>query len=569
MAGLSSYGANLGDSYEVVVVGSGYGGGIAASRLARAGRQVCVLERGREFQTGEFPKTLEETKREFQVDTSLGVIGSRLGLYDLRVNDDINVFFGCGLGGTSLINANVGLRPELRVFEDVRWPRAIRDDLDRGISDGYRRAEEMLQPTSYPEDSPRLAKLAALEASAKAMGQPFYRPPLYVTFADRVNPVGVAQPACVLCGDCITGCNHGAKNTVLMNYLPDAKNHRAEIFTGVSVRYLERKDGHWLVHYQLLATGTEPLDTPTRTLAARIVVLAAGTLGSTEILLRSRERGLPLSDQLGERFSGNGDYLGFGYNGASAVNSTGFGDLPVGQIPPVGPNIAGMIDLREQPVLREGMVIEDGVAPGALGGLLPGLYAAAAAVAGENTADRLLERLGQDERAVESGLRGPYHGAVLNTQIYLVISHDDAGGRMVIEGDRLRIRWPGAGDQPSFQSASRRLIEATKPLRGIFTPSPLWKDLSTHNLTTVHPLGGCAMGDDAAVGVVNHKGQVFANAQGDDVYDGLYVADGAVVPVSLGVNPSLTISALAERICALLAEDHDWKIDYTLPRAAE
>ncbi|HEX5416766.1 MAG TPA: GMC family oxidoreductase N-terminal domain-containing protein, partial [Chloroflexota bacterium] len=370
MAGLSSSGANLGDAYEVVVVGSGYGGGIAASRLARAGRQVCLLERGREFPTGEFPRTQDEATREFQVDTSLGVIGSRLGLYDLRVNDDINVFFGCGLGGTSLINANVGLRPELRVFEDPRWPRAIRDDLDRGVAAGYRRAEEMLQPTPYPEDGPPLAKLAALEASAKAMGQPFYRPPLYVTFADRVNPVGVAQKACVLCGDCITGCNHGAKNTVVMNYLPDAKNHRAEIFTGVSVRYLERKDGRWLVHYQLLASGAEPLDAPTRVVAAAIVVLAAGTLGSTEILLRSRERGLPLSDQLGERFSGNGDYLAFSYNGASVVNATGFGDLPLGQIPPVGPNIAGIIDLREQPTLRDGLVVEEGVAPGAVSSTL-------------------------------------------------------------------------------------------------------------------------------------------------------------------------------------------------------
>ncbi|MGH2460687.1 MAG: FAD-binding protein, partial [Chloroflexota bacterium] len=131
---------NLKDDYPVVVVGSGYGGGIAASRLARAGQRVCVLERGREFQPGEYPNTLDGALREFQVDTALGTVGSRTGLYDLRVNPEINVFFGCGLGGTSLVNANVGLRPEPRVFDDPRWPGEIRADLDHGVNVGYSRA---------------------------------------------------------------------------------------------------------------------------------------------------------------------------------------------------------------------------------------------------------------------------------------------------------------------------------------------------------------------------------------------------------------------------------------------
>src|SRR5579859_3011057 len=110
MARLSSPPEQIKGHYGVVVVGSGYGGGIAASRLARAGRRVCVLERGREIQPGEYPRKLEETVPEFQVDTELGTVGSRTALFDLHVNADINVMVGCGLGGTSLINANVGLR---------------------------------------------------------------------------------------------------------------------------------------------------------------------------------------------------------------------------------------------------------------------------------------------------------------------------------------------------------------------------------------------------------------------------------------------------------------------------
>jgi cholesterol oxidase len=129
-------------SYDVVVVGSGYGGGIAASRLARAGRSVCVLERGKEFQPGEYPNTLPEAMRETQTDTPEGRLGPHTGLYDLRVNPDLNVFVGCGLGGTSLLNANVALRADPRVFADPRWPAELRKGavLEEGIGVKIRNA---------------------------------------------------------------------------------------------------------------------------------------------------------------------------------------------------------------------------------------------------------------------------------------------------------------------------------------------------------------------------------------------------------------------------------------------
>ena len=204
---------NLRVHYTVVVVGSGYGGAIAASRMARAGQSVCLLERGKELVPGEYPDTPAEAVRQMQTDWPGGRQGSRTGLFDLRVNPDINVLVGCGLGGTSLINANVALRAERRVFEDVCWPRALRDDVETRLTDGYRRAEAMLRPTPYPADAPQLAKLAALERAAAGVGGDFYRPPINVTFKDGRNHVGVEQRACVLCGDCVSGCNHGAKNT--------------------------------------------------------------------------------------------------------------------------------------------------------------------------------------------------------------------------------------------------------------------------------------------------------------------------------------------------------------------
>ncbi len=124
MSRLSSPLANMADHYEVVVIGSGYGGGITASRMARAGRRVCLLERGEERRPGEYPDTELEMIGAMQTDSPLGRTGSRTDMYDVRVNEDLNVFLGCGLGGTSLVNANVSLPPERRVLEDERWPAA-------------------------------------------------------------------------------------------------------------------------------------------------------------------------------------------------------------------------------------------------------------------------------------------------------------------------------------------------------------------------------------------------------------------------------------------------------------
>lgn len=125
------------ERYDVIVVGSGYGGAIAASRMARAGRSVCLLERGREFQPGEYPNTEAEAAGQFQIDLPEAHTGSRTGLYDLRAHPDMNVFVGCGLGGTSLVNANVAVEADPRVFADPAWPDEIRADMATRLADGY------------------------------------------------------------------------------------------------------------------------------------------------------------------------------------------------------------------------------------------------------------------------------------------------------------------------------------------------------------------------------------------------------------------------------------------------
>ncbi len=569
MARLSMPIEKLKQHYTVVVIGSGYGASIAASRLARAGQQVCVLERGKEFQPGEYPDTEFHTLDEMQLDLPGEHIGSKTGLYEFNVNEDINVFKGCGLGGTSLVNANVALHAEPRVFDDKRWPKALRDDLAAGLEAGYGHAEEMLKPAPYPTSGfPTLPKLEAHELSAKKMGAPFERTPINVNFTVKgTNHVGVEQQPCSCCGDCVTGCNYAAKNTLIMNYLPDARNHGAEIYTEVDVQWVEQDDGRWLVHGEVLGVGREKFHAPEMTVSADVLILGAGSLGSTEILLRSKIHGLALSDQVGQRFTGNGDVLGFAYDTDHVINGVGWGHHRPGEIPPVGPCITSVIDLRKQPVLDDGMIIEEGSPPGPIAGFLPGALAVAADLLGREGPTGVEKEFREGVQRLASWVDGPYHGAIRDTQTYLVMTHDDGGGRMSLENDRLRIHWPGVGDQPIFEKVNERLQQASEALGGTFVKNPLWTRLLNNSLITVHPLGGCVMGEDAAQGVVNHKGQVFSSSQGADVYNGLYVMDGSIVPRPLGVNPLLTISALAERAVAIVAKDRGWEIKYDLPSA--
>lgn len=572
MIRLSSPIAMISSDYDVVVIGSGYGGGVAASRLARTGKKVCVLERGRELQPGEYPDEELEAVEEFQVDLPGKHIGSRTALFDFRNNKEINVMLGCGLGGTSLINANVSLRADPRVFTAEDWPQEIIEDVPTGIEAGYREAKRMLRPVTYPDDFPKLRKLEAHRKSSQLAPGDFSLTPINVnfeTFPNNLNHVGVEQRPCILCGDCVSGCNHRAKNTTLMNYLPDAWNHGAEIYTQLSVQYLERHENRWRVHYQILETGREAFDAPMLFVMADVVVLGAGSLGTTEILLRSKRKDLALSDQLGQGFTGNGDVLGFGYNNDEPINGIGFGHVAADADPedrePVGPCITSVIDSRSADTLEDGMVIEEGSIPGAVSAMLPMTLGAAASLVGRDTDTGIADHVRETARHLESFVRGAYHGATRNTQTFLVMAHDDAGGVMKLEDDRLRIHWPGVGEQGIFKRADDGLYNATKALGGTYVKNPTWTKLFGQDLVTVHPLGGAGMAVDATKGVVNHKGQVYKGSTGTDVYDDLYVVDGAMMPRSLGVNPLLTICAFAERNCKLLAEDRGWSFDYALP----
>jgi cholesterol oxidase len=531
-------------AYDVVVVGSGYGGGVAASRLSRAGLRVCVIERGREFLTGEFPSRLPELRRELQVVGGKMRSGRRTGLFDFRLGSDIHVLIGCGLGGGSLINAAVGLKPDARVFADAAWPDEVRED--GLLEQGFGRANAMLRPTRHGKASD-LAKYRALEAASACFGQKPVPAPVVVSFEETINPAGVEQPACTLCGDCCSGCNVGAKNTVALTYLPDAKAHGAEIFTELIVRHVAKEGGHWRVHF----APTEEPDGASRSVEAKTVVLAAGTLGSTEILLRSHEEGLPVSDCLGKRFSANGDIIAFALGGKERVNGVGVGHPPKFVGDAIGACVTGEIELYDGDRLDRSMFIQEGVMPSALAPLLPVFFISGGKLIG----------------AAQTLIKGVYQGPLQSLYTFFVVSHDDARGRIRLENGKAQIDWPNVADQPVYARVDAALSKAADAVGARYIKSPLAATTMGTKPATAHPLGGCGMGADASHGVVDHKCRVFDRHGG--VHAGLYVCDGAIIPRSIGVNPLLTITALTERAMIHFARDHNLGFDDVPRRLAE
>ena len=563
---------------DVVVVGSGYGGAVAAARLAGATPagggepiRLWVLERGREFVPGAFPERFGELFGHVRVDAedARETWGLGEGLFDLRLGRHVSALLGNGLGGGSLINAGVLARPEREAFERGSWSGLV--DLD-ALEPHFDEVEKMLGATTLPGVAPQ--KLAALEALAARMdGAGSRRAQIAVTFHKGDNAAGVAQEACLQCADCMTGCNHRAKNTLAMNYLPLAKRRGARLFTGVTVDTIGGEEGAWTLALEFTDTqlrkrfGRKP-----PLLRARRVVLAAGTYGSTAILKRSRAAGFEgLSKRLGHGFSTNGDMIAVAVGMPTPINASADEHLAP-EARRVGPTITGMIDAQHDGVR---VTIEELAIPAALRRLFEEVVTNFGALHDLGRVDRSehLRGPGRDPAAIDPD-------AIARTAVYASFGDDAAGGRMVLGtprdtdrhcDDGLYVDWPRVDEQPVFGKAMA-LLEKAHGKDAIVIPNPMWRLLPSNiggaleggeiggAVFTVHPLGGCAMAASAAGGVVNALGQVYKAGRDRDVHHTLVVLDGSIVPVALGTNPCLTIAALAERAVRALAADEGWNL---------
>ncbi len=559
--------------HSAIVVGTGFGGAVMAYRLAEAGIDVCVLERGKAYPPGSFPRTPAAMKENFW-DPACG----RHGLFDVRSFRNLDAVVSSGLGGGSLIYANVLLRKDERWFvtDDPAgsgggdpWP------VDRAALDPhYDRVERALGRQTFPiEHEPyrSVPKVAAFRDAAKRAGLDWGLPGLAVTFGNPGERPVPGQPirerrpnlhrrprtTCTLCGECNVGCNQGSKNTLDFNYLTEARRLGARLETRCEVlRVAPRDGGGYVVEYvehlpenEGRATDTSAL--PRKRLTCDRLVLAAGTFGTTRLLLHNRGALTGLGAALGSRFSGNGDFLTFAYLATEAREGGASPRLLDPTYGPVITSYARGLDALDGGDGR-GFYIEDAgfpafVAWAAEAAGTPGVVARA----GRFLA-RWYQRLGRRHLRSDVAddlveLFGPC--ATTRTSLQLLgIGRETAVGRRGLDDDgRLELAYRMDRSSAYFQRV-RGAMAAIADARG----AQLVDDPRTlrRRMMTVHPLGGCPMGRDAREGVVDAHGEVFG-------HEGLFVADGSVMPGAVGANPALTIAALADRFADHLVDG--WK----------
>lgn len=518
-------------AHDAVVIGSGFGGSINALRLAEAGCSVLVLERGRRYRPSEFPRDVRDTDALLWRHPE---VPNARGLFDFRVFSGISTVVASGVGGGSLIYASIHYRPRPDVFEDSRWPEGIDRDT---LEPYYQRVEAALGVETVPAGL-NLAKRDAFHEAGRSMGRRVMDTPQAVSWTE-VFGSGDGRGTCRLCCECEFGCTFGAKNTLDFTYLARAEALGTEVRTGCLVSHIAPDaSGGWEVHFTDTATR-QP-----RVVTGRRVVVAAGTLGSNEILLRSRDEAktLPkLSHRLGVGYSGNGDFLGNIQNAAIPLE------------PWVGPDVTSIMWDDDEPAFvlatptfnRPVMEVLASFGQPPVGRavkrMAPLLWKRLPAISAFLFRRGLLSR----------PLRRPAPGAGPAERMTNVfaIGRDNSGGRIVLRRGTLDVVWDYEHDNRELIARQRAAMEdLARRYGGTYADFPLWGPF--RRTMTVHSLGGCALSSDPDDGVVDIDGRVHG-------HPGLYVADGSVVPTSIGSHPVMTISAIAERIAEHVVADLD------------
>jgi len=515
--------------FGVVVIGSGYGASITAARLSqhlRSNLRICVLERGKEWVPGTFPDSLSDVLSQTTSNLAGPTQGQKtqpLGLFDVTMNDQVNILSGNGLGGGSLINASICLRPHPDVFQQEEWPLALREVETLGPH--YDRVATGLGLSATPFD--QVPKIRSRRMAAERMQHSadfFDLPPVSVTYDYRPldrqlrNRQGMTQRPCTLCGDCITGCNIGAKNTLAMNYLPVARHNGTEMYTQMEVKKIEKHQGYYRILIDYIDDSENEITRHPLAINAKLVVLGAGSPHSAGILLESQNERFTFSPALGEYWSGNGDALGFVTGLPPGNNIGGHGAYPHCG-PPVGATVQTSLNYYRNVEFNRRLLIQEAAIPRGVSNLFHLLLR-----------DRELDQ----------------------SMVMLAMGHDGHRGRIAKKDGRYQVIWEGMKEIPYRKMVFQEFEKLALAHGGNYKRLKLFGD----NLVTVHPLGGCRMSDNPACGTVNHLGQVYdfmPDRCGDgsafpSVHQGLYVVDGSIMPTSLGVNPFMTISALSDRI---------------------
>jgi cholesterol oxidase len=514
--------------HDFIIVGSGFGGSVAGLRLVDKGYRVLMLEKGSELQAKDFPKTNWNLKRWMW----LPWLGFR-GLFKMTFFRHVTILSGVGVGGGSLTYACTHPVPKRSFFSTGSWAELA--DWESELRPYYAEAKRMLGVTTTPFVT---VPDRALASVAAAWGQ-----------ADDVHPTDVAiyfgepgktvpdpyfggegppRTGCTRCGGCMLGCRHDAKNSLDKNYLYLARKRGMQLEADTEVTAVRPLEGGG---YRIEAKqGRWPLFRRKVSWTARQVVLAGGVLGTVELLLRMKDdpAGLPrLSERLGWDIRTNSEAL------IGVISKRRDFDLSKGIA------IGSIFQIDEQAHVEP-------VRYSAGSGFFRLLMAPH--VGGTNPAIRLMRLLSTIVRhpiRVARALLVPDMSKYTAILLYM----RTAEGTLRLRRNALSMvgtsKAEGAAPTASLPQATRIAHEVGDELDGM--PFSLMTETLFNIPTTAHVLGGCVIGDSATTGVIDAEHRVFG-------YEGLYVMDGSAVSANPGVNPSLTITAMAERATSLIPE---------------
>jgi cholesterol oxidase len=507
--------------YDVIVIGSGFGGSVSGLRLVEKGYRVLMLEKGSELGQDDFPKTNWNLPRWLWMPR----LGFR-GLFQLRFFRHVTVMAGVGVGGGSLVYANTLPTPKNSFFANPSWAHLA--DWREELEPHYETARRMLGVNVVPFMT-RPDELLREVARDRGQEDRFRNTEVSVFFGEPGRTVpdpyfdgeGPERTGCLQCGACMTGCPHGAKNTLDKNYLYLARKQGLELEPDtevVHVRPLE-SGGYAIEALQ----GRRAWFRKRRRWTARKVIFSAGTLGTVDLLLKLRadDSALPkLSGQLGRRVRTNSESL------IGVMDGEGEHDLSRGVA------IGSIYEIDEHTHVE---VCRFGAGSGFFRTLM------APHVGGQSPAPiKVIQAMLSALRRPIDTFRAYFTGDWAKKTIILLYMQTLEGtlrfrrgpfgfGTLLEEGQ------PPTASIPGATEIANAFARKTRGFSG-----SLITETALNIPTTAHILGGCCMGESAEHGVIDHNHQVFG-------YDGLYVIDGSAISANPGVNPSLTITALAER----------------------
>ena len=519
--------------YDVIIVGSGFGGSVAALRLSEKGYRVAVVEKGKRWSEASYPRSNWDLRKSFWFPWV-----TCYGAWSLHLLREVLILHGVGVGGGSLLYANTHFAPPNSVWDDPQWKDL--EDWRSIMPEHFATARTMLGTTPNPQFGPADEALRNA-AIRRGRGDSFTPTDVGVFFGEPDVEVpdpyfggkGPARTGCTFCGACMVGCRKGAKNTLDKNYLYLAEKMGATIIPETMVERVQPLEGGgYRVRWK---RSTRRFLRTSGQMTASKVVLSGGVLGTVSLLMKCREAGdlENISDQLGNVVRTNSEVM-------LGITSYSRNDLWEGV---AITSKAEMDDVTHMEPVR--------FPPGSDVMLLLGTIM----TKGGGKIPRAFRWLWRIVRHPLRFLRVTWPiGKAARSTILLVMQTVDNHTRLV---RRRQLLWPFSKaitshpdpDQPGIPSyipiANEVAYEMGKELKA--EPQSSLNEVLLDTSTTAHILGGCAIARDAHSGVVDSSGEVFG-------HPGLYVIDGSLIGANLGVNPSLTITALAEHIAGRFPE---------------